>query len=435
LTPGGEFIFFSNRIFTRGLNRAAERAYLRRFRVCLSNGYRHFTGRERAALQTSGCELFIYLWFNGYYEKELARTEGESSSIRRFPDMLRAFRTLHRRPEWLLNPGRPLRGSGAAAPAFFYDYGRADFRAHFIGFIRERLARTGCDGVFFDYIGGWALPEEVKSLWRVRHPGRRYDAAGVQFLKELRRAIPGLRLFGNQAYRLPPAYYDCLDYDLTESHATSFVWGREARVYVQGQGMQTVRETFYRPWDGPNGYKAVSRPRRERMAGKPRVRVFDLNYLQPWYVLNGDRAKVEGRSVPVYAPRTDRPAIFYGYVLGKLTGVAAFASDWYAPGYGRDDLYFLDLGSPVAPTFRQRKDVVTRYFRKGFVAATRRGGRVAFTPEAKPLPDDVTGLWDVYAQRRVPGWPRRREVVIHPALYPATRAAYPSGRVYLYLFE
>src|SRR5262245_42592273 len=130
--PRGAFVFFSNRVFAlEGKARTAERTYLRRFRVCLTNGYENFAGTEREALRAAGCELFIYLWFNGYYEKELARTDGEGEYVRRFPDMLEAFRAIHAHPEWLLNPSRPMQGAGAAAPAYFYDYGNPDFRAHY----------------------------------------------------------------------------------------------------------------------------------------------------------------------------------------------------------------------------------------------------------------------------------------------------------------
>jgi hypothetical protein len=431
----GEFIFFSNRVFEPGQEHTADIETIQQFHVCLTNGYVNFTGKARDTLRTAGCDLFIYLWFNGFYEKELGLASEEHDSIRQFPDMMEAFRTIQAHSDWLLNADHPIQGGGADFPAFFWDYGNPAFRAYYVGFIRERLRRVGYNGVFYDYIGGWALPEAVKALWRERHPEQSYDEAGVLFLRELRQAIPGLRLFGNQAYRLPTDYYDCIDYDISESHGTSFVWGKETPLYIEGKGMQTVRETFYRPWDGAAGYKAISQPRRERMAQRPRVEVFDLNYLQPWYVPTGAQATSEGKSVPVFAPRTDRPAIFYGYALAKLTGIVAFASDWYAPGYGRDDLYFLDLGAPVEPTFHEEPEVVTRGFAHGLVAVTRKGGPVRFSPKSERLPSGVTGLWDVYAQQRVPSWREHHSILIQPARYPATQTPYPSGRIYTYLFD
>lgn len=426
----GEFIFFSHRVFEPGKGRAREIDYIKQFRVCLTNGYANFEGQEREAMQKAGCQLFLYLWFNGFYDKERDQAGEVAPYIRRFPDMVEAFRTIHAHPEWLLNPGRPLEGAGAVQPAYFYDYGHPAFRRYYVRFAQERLRRVGYPGIFFDYIGSWALPDSVKALWRERHPGKSYDGEGGRLLQELRKAIPGLLLFGNQAYRHGTTYYDEIDYDISESHATSFLWGKEATIYVQGEGMQTVRETFYRPWDGPTGYEALSRPRRETMAQRPRVRVFDLNYLQPRYLPTRQTAQVEGQRVAVYAKHVDRPAIFYGYALAKLTGIDAFASDWYAPGYGRDDLYFLDLGRPAEETWREQDTHLIRLYEKGFVLVTRTGEPVRFQPEARLLPKDTSYLWDVYEKRPIPN---RRQIVIRPATYPATQSRYPSGRVYLHV--
>jgi hypothetical protein len=428
--PRGTFVFFHNSVYDAETRKPEDFAYLARFRVCLSNGYEHFSEADRAALRRAGSEYFVYYWFNGYYAREL---QTETDYTKRFPQVAEGFRAIHARPEWLLNPDTPMQGSGAVYPAYFYDYSLPEFRKHYIGQIRERLKQTGANGVFFDYIGSWALPDSVKARWRVKHPGTTYDECGAQFLRELRKAIPGIRIFGNQAYRLPLAYYDSLDYDLSESHATSFVWGKETQIYLQGKGMQSVTETFYRPWDGASGYKAISLERRTRAAQRRRVQVFDLNYLQPWYVPTGETAQQEGKTVPVFAPRTDRPAIFYGYALAKLTDAVAFASDWYAPGFGQDDLYFLNLGKPTTRTFEEQDTTVTRYFQKGFVVVTRTNQTVRFVPDRRSMPASVTGLWDVYSNAPVPGWPERPEIAIEPAEYAATNSRYPSGRVYLYL--
>ncbi|MCC6441873.1 MAG: hypothetical protein IT210_00290 [Armatimonadetes bacterium] len=429
----GPFIFLSLQTFDPSLRCPDDIAYAARFRVALSNWYLRFTGRDMEAFRRAGCELFIYLWFNGYYSRELDLGDPESAALRQFPTMIAAFRDIHRHPGWLLNPDRPIQGTGAEYPAYFYDYAHPAFRAHYIGFIRDRLRETGYQGVFFDYIGSWALPEEVKTLWQKRHPDIAYDRAGVLFLKELKRALPGVKVFGNQSYRLAEDYYGCVDYDLTESHATSYLWGKEAEIYVHGKGMQKVMETFYRPWDGLYGYKEMSRQRREKNALRPKVTVFDLNYLQPRYISNGAKADIGGKAAPVYVPVTDRPAIFYGYVLAKLTGVESFGSDWYAPGFGKDDLYFLNLGQPVSPSYEEKGAVVLRYFRNGFVAATRQGGRVSFTPDAKRIPPAASGLWDAYTKAPATGWKPGRPLAITPAGYPATGSQHPSGRVYLYL--
>lgn len=426
--PKGEFIFFSNTVIGQPERYAQDFDYLKRFRVCLTNGYENFTGKELKSLRAAGCEVFLYLWFNGYYKKELGQG-AESAEINHYPPLVEFFKEVHKHPEWLLNPEQAEQGVGAIYPAYFYDFNNAEFRRFYIAFIQKRIQETGYPGIFFDYIGSWALPEKVKDLWKAKYPTRTYDEAGVQFLQELRQAAPEVRLFGNQAYRLTDAYYKYLDYDISESHATSFVWGKEVKIRVQGKGLQTVRETFYRPWDGVAGYKTISQERRERAAGQKQVRVYDINYLQPRYILTGKTEQSGGKAVPVFAESTDRPAIFYGYALAKLTNADSYASDWYAPGYGKDDLYFLDLGKPLGNSFIETKDAVVRYFQKGFVVVTRRAERTAFTPDKTYRPAGATGLWDMYAGKRI------SEVVIQPVYYPATKSYYPSGRVYLYVTD
>lgn len=430
----GEFIFFSNAVFEDASRKAENFNFIKRFRVCLTNGYKNFSGKDLEELHVAGCEVFLYLWFNGFYEKELAPKE-EDAYIRRFPSITKAFREIHSRPGWVLNPQNPLKGSGATYPAYFFDYNNAEFRKYYIDFIQRYLTETNYDGVFFDYIGSWALPEDVKALWAKKYPDITYDQAAIRFLKELREAIGQKRIFGNQAYRLSEDYYNYIDYDLSESHGTSFLWGKEAEIYLEGQGMTKVRETFYRPWDGLNGYKQLSASLREKAAKYPQVRVFDLNYLQPWYVPTGEHIQVDGRQVPVFTKRTDRPAIFYSYALAKLVNIPSFASDWYAPGYGKDDVYFLDLGKPVDSSFHEHEEVVVRYYEKGFVVATRKNGRVDFQPDAKYLPKGVIGLWDLFEGTRVWNRTGHYRVTIYPAYYPATNSYYPSGRIYVYLLS
>jgi hypothetical protein len=421
-----EFIFFSNAIIENPERKKQDFAYLKRFRVCLTNGYATFTGSDLAELKAAGCELFLYFWFNGYYERELARGDNPNSAyIRRFPEMVSAFREIHRHPEWLLNPNQALQGAGAAYPAYFYDYQNPAFRRFYIGFLRDHLAKTGYNGLFFDYIGSWALPEEVKRLWKEKYPSVSYDEAGIRFLKELRRTLPEARLFGNQAYRLPAGYYTVLDYDISESHGTSFVWGSETHLTVQGKGQQKITETFYRLWDGPAGYREISRERRARATGSRRVRVYDINYLQPRY------APVTGEAT-AYREETDRAAIFYSYALAKLTDAVSYASDWYAPGLGRDDLYFVDLGRPVTNSFDEQRDMVVRYFEKGFVVVTRRAERTVFTPDSRYRPAGTRGFWDLWEGKPVPDWPRQAELTLEPTISHATKRSYPVGRVYLY---
>jgi hypothetical protein len=438
----GDYVIFSAAVFQKPANEAearqrAERLeWIKRFRICLTNGYQNFAGKDLQELHAAGCELFVYRWFNGFYASELLPDNTPAATrayLEQFPGMVKLFRQIHAHPEWLLNPGKPIQGGGAEHPAYFYDYANDDFRRFYSESIRRDLDEAQYDGVFFDYIGGWALPAEMSLIWQKKHPGTTYDDSGIAFLKELRAAIGAKRIFGNQAYRLPESYYRVIDYDASESLATSFVWGKEARLQMEGRGEQKVLDTFYRSWDGPEGYKEAARQRLTMAAKSLRVRVCDTNYLQPWRVPTGGTVETGGRRVPVFTERTDRPAIFYSYAITKLVGGYVFASDWYAEGYGEDDVYFLDLGEPLDRQYVETPDAVVRYYKNGFVLVTRSNMRVIFQPVARFLPAGPAELWDVYEGSRVHDWSTRRAVTVFPAYYPSTQSYYPSGRVYVYL--
>ncbi len=371
--PQGDFLFFSPRVFQKPADEAQARQrkehleWIKRFRICLTNGYQTFSDQDLRELHQAGCELFLYRWFNGYYESELIAEQASVQAeayINEFPGMAKLFREIDAHPAWLLNPETAIQGGGAEHPAFFYDYGAPEFRRFYAASIKRDLDEAQYDGVFFDYIGSWALPAEMKAAWQTKHPGTTYDEASMEFLQELRAAIGAKRIFGNQAFRGFEGYYNLIDYDASESLATSFVWGKEAVLHMENRGERKVLDTFYRSWDGAGGYKEAARDRLAMTAKNPRVDVCDINYLQPWRVPTGETMEVGQRRVAVFTERTDRPAIYYSYAVTKLVGGHVFASDWYAEGYGKDDVYFLDLGEPLEKQFVETPDAVVRYYRE-----------------------------------------------------------------------
>ena len=127
----GDFVFFTPDVFQKpkeqvGTRQQNERLdWIKRFRICLTNGYVNFADEDLRELHAVGCELFIYRWFNGFYTSEILADDAPAATksyFRQFPEMAELFRQIHSRPEWLLNPGNAIQGSGAARPAYFYDY-------------------------------------------------------------------------------------------------------------------------------------------------------------------------------------------------------------------------------------------------------------------------------------------------------------------------
>lgn len=427
----GDFIFYPMQVHYDPVAKDRYFDYLKRFRVCLTNGYDVFTSDDLAHVQQAGCELFVYRWFAGYYVHE---------ALFGHPAVQPMLQEVDRHPDWLINPHAPTAGNGAVSPAYFFDWANPDLRAFYIEQLVAALGANGYDGVFFDYIGDWGLPPQISALWSVKHPEMTYNQASAVFLRELRAAMGSRPIFGNAAYKADKAennnaFYESVTYDTTESYGVTYVGGKDAVVYLERKGMTAVKETYYRPWDGPSGYKDwMEGPTFGPVQHQDGVvEFFPIDYVLPAYELTGDHAVVDGSRVPVYRPVADKAAVHYSYALAKLHDMSSFASDWSSwlgdpSSFEPDDVYFVDLGAPLEWRYRELDDVVVRYFENGFVVVTRSNTPVRFAPDRAMAPDDAAGLWDVYADAPVSA----AAVDITPVVYPASESAYPSGRVYMY---
>lgn len=448
-----DFLFFPLSVFHDPVTRAAYWETIKQTKVALSNGYARFEGEDLETLHAGGTELFLYRWFNGYYAIELLGL----SYYADFPEMKELFTEINSHPDWLINPAVPIAGSGAVTPAYFYDWANPELRAFYVQRLKEHVGAAGYDGVFFDYPGDWAVPPPVLALYDLKHPTLSYNAAGLLMVEELRAAVgQDARIFTNQAYRLDNAadYYEQIDYDITESYGTSFTFGKSSTINVEGKGAINVAETYYRPWTESQGYKDITETSPiapMRLQPDPRVKLFHINYVNPWYQKTPDSPD----TAPTYRAVQDRPAIHYGYALGKLHNVAAYASDWGSwngdPSvYSEDDIHRVDLGDPLEANYREDDFALVRYFQKGFVVVTKNNQHNHMTapyagPTGEATPVEValdsskfaagtSALWDVYNDGVLAGSSATTSLVtIAPDYYRATQSYYPSGRVYLYV--
>lgn len=422
----GEFIFFHNSLIGEDSHRGADQGWRRllKFRVLLTNGYVTFGPDRASELHRHGCRLFFYFWFSGFYEWEAKQP---------MPDGDWRRETLESHRDWLLNPDQPEQGGGAVQPAYFFDLSQASLRQFLARTIAAHRQRTGYDGVFFDYAGSHALPAAVLKRFQQRHPDVGYDAAGAAFLREVRGTDPKVLIFTNQAHWAAEHLLPLTDIDVSESIATSYLWGKEITVFPETGGLVKTRETFYRSWDGPNGIKAhYDDLLAKRHRFNPNVHFVTINYVRASWEPTKQRASHEGKSRTVYRRRPDRAAVFYGYVAAKLFGLDSYSSDWYDLGCYDDEVFLTDLGQPQGPGPEERDGIVIRYCDRGLVVLTTtpRGGQ--FDVSSARIPSDVGKLWDVY-ERRAAASRKRCLVTIKPVVYATSGSTYPSGRVYLYV--
>jgi len=379
--------------------------WLSRFDAILTNGYGVASEETRRYLQARGSRLFLYFWTGGFVAAELGAE---------LPDGLWRQDVVGGHPDWLLSP-EPIEGPPGSSIAYYFDLGNPAVCAYIAEVLRQFRSQTGYDGIFFDYAGEMGLGSEARAHWQARHPGLPNDCAVLGLLQGLRRADPDVLIATNQAFRSVEAIATEADYDLAESYATSFAWGKEGVV-----GGRTLAETFRRPWSGPGGIEAYySAVQRGLHLTSPHRGFVFLDYMRPWFV-----ATEEGPG-----PVLDVGAVYYSYVAAKLWGLEAFCSGWYATDEYRGPLYFADLGRPLGDGPTQQDGLALREYERGLVAMLT-APRPAAT--AWRLCEPGTGhLLDMQSGRRAPVDGDLARVSLDPAKSELTDEPYPTATVYL----
>ena len=380
----------------------AELAWLSRFGLIVTNGYELPHPKVAERLRSRGCRLFRYFWTNGFTQQELGFA---------LPDGDWRQRLVGDRPDMLLAP-EPLAGPAGTPNSYYFDFTSPDLPV----FLSQRLMavrRKGAyDGIFFDYAGVYALPEEAKRLWGRKHPGAAYDRVLARFLTHLREWDTDGLIFTNQACLSDEPLITCADWDLVESYGTSHMWGATAT--VRGKD---VLLSYLRPWPGPGGLREMYAGLTARLEmARPRSRLLCLDYM---------------RGVPAGGPdprlEIDLEAVYYSYCAAALWGLDSFCSGWYGVEY-RGPLYFADLGKPLGGGPREVKGVVVREYEHGLVVLMTRTSpaTLAWTFVAP----GAGGLYDLFSGTLVPCG---KDVTLRakPSRCPATGGSRPSARVYL----
>lgn len=380
--------------------------WLSRFDLILTNGYDLAPVQTRLPLQRAGSHVFLYVWSNGFTEKE-ARGELPQSPWWR--------EVLAQHPEWLLNRD-PLQGPPGTPPSYYFDLSQQNMREWLGRRLADWRSATGYDGCFFDMAGSTALPDEIRKLWQAAHPDLPYDQAFLQTLQAVRGADPESLIMANQAYNTLPEALRIVDYDLTESYGASYLWGPEQKV-----GDRVLPETYLRPWRGAFGLRSMYGAVQAALEKTPPRRGFlYLDYMRPRY----RPLAADGQD---WQSELDREAIYYSYVAARLFGAEAFCSGWYAGFEYRGPLYFADLGRPVGNRPRQYKGIAIREYERGIVA-------LLAAPEAADASLRVrhTGaLYDLYTGRSLPVREGRATIRLEPSCSPLTGTVNPIGRVFL----
>jgi hypothetical protein len=208
---------------------------------------------------------------------------------------------------------------------------------------------------------------------------------------------------------------------------TSYTWGEDVKIFVEGEGLVQKRETFYRPWKEIK--RIVDSIERDVKRNNPSVKLYHLNYVNPLYKSTGDSKIVEGEDYPVFRKDLNRPAVYYGYAAAKLWGHESYSSSPEGLRFSQDEIYFADLGKPLGKSYEEGDGLPRRYYEKGVVVLNPSGTDKTADLRSPFVPARAKGLWNCYDGEAVAGF----TVVIDPTVSSASGRSYPTGRVYFYL--
>jgi len=386
--------------------------YLSRFDVVVTHDIAD--ARSVARLKRAGAKLFFYEWLPAtYYTKSPGPWERM---------------VYERRQQWTLDPEDdapdPM-GAKFGCKDYFYDMADEELLVQRVDQLVRKARSGGYDGIFFDWGSGWyALQENgfrfATEAFERRHPGVRYDDRVSDFLGRLR--SKGLYIALNGAFRSENAQLERqADIDVVESMFTSDECRNPFEALVAGEGIGKVCETSFTPL--PRAFEVGTRLSNKARAMNPNVRFMFLDYAMPLY--RQTRANVAGKKE--YAREPDRQALYYALTLSYLSDASGFTCgpDVSLPEQ-RDDIFFLDLGSPLGPATAKAKESRLRLFTKGFVVAAAHRTRME-----TPVPAGVRGVWDPYRNKMLAVSGNKVQLELIPDDYPS-RAEHPTGRIYLY---
>ena len=489
----GDFCF----CFASGINGSpssytpAQLSWVSQFNVVVTADYL-LPSEQVSALHAAGCKLFFYEWLSGFYDPNpWVNSSGgispgyTNSSTEWYQSILNRYPLAPGEPDWLL---MPLSASGQLIPdatnggSFYYDPTAPDFTANRVQHLVSMANTYRYDGVFFDETHYSSVIPTSQAVFQTRHPQllgesdndyydrlcEVYDAGVGQFLQQIQAAIPALEIFTNQGFRdqrnntavgtpLYTYYLPYADYDLTEGFMT--LSGETSgltpvSLCVDGEGVQSVYETYVRPWYDPDDQENSTAFICQVLVSDPiatyqyATKICHLNYGDWRYLHSGTVTSINGTSYPTWDPTPDKEAVYEGVAAALLMGQSSYyrQDDSNPP---EDEVYFVDMGVPHTEgknyVYNPNPDssgteidsggqVAWRLFDNGIAVVNDSDQDSAVTVDSSLIPAGVTGLWDVFNNQPVAGFMTTCTMHVPASHYFATNRTVTSGRVFAFMW-
>ncbi len=382
-------------------------------------------------LHSSGVKLLSYEWMPAGYHY----TDGSPDN----PFMAWVY---PRRDSLTLNPNGPFphcRDAGYNwCEDYYYDLAIPSLVSRRIDYLMTSI--NNYDGLFFDWASGGFIDGEeytpMRDTFYTRHPGLVYSAVVGEFYRNLKSADSSKLIMTNQGFRRCEYILPVVDYDMTESYATTCEYFGDV-LYIEGIGLREVPRTIYYPVseDYRTGhiedhihYLHVLKLCADDYGGPNFKNYVYMNYASPDFVPTGDT--VNGYAV--YRPEIPRNAIYFAYVIPKLVNFMVYTETPWDHRYERDSVYFYDLGEPLGNSYDSLGDhVFVRYYTRGFVIAGEWQDTTQVHLESPYIPSNIP-FYDAYEQQWDTTGVNSVDFVVRPKYDSLIGRMAPSGRIFLY---
>ena len=380
-------------------------------------------------LHLSGARLLTYEWMPAGYHY-----------IDGSPDDPFMAWVYPRRYSLTLNPNGPFPHCNGAGwcEDYYYDLAIPSVVSRRINFLMSSIENT--DGLFFDWASGAFLDESeytpIRDTFYNRHPGLVYSAVVGGFYRSLKEADSSKLIFTNQGFRRCPYILPFVDYDMTESYATSDDYFGDT-LYIEGLGLQEVPKTIYYPVsdDYRTGhiedqiyYLNFLKSCWDENGGADFKNFVYMNYAAPEFFPTGDT--INGYAV--FRPEAPRNAIYFAYVIPKLLNFMVYTETPWNHRYERDSIYFYDLGEPLDTCYDSLGGhIYVRYFSQGFVIVGEWQDTISVRLESPYIPSHLP-VYDAYERRWDTTGVNCVDFIVKPKYDSLIGRMAPSGRVFLY---
>ena len=382
-------------------------------------------------LHSSGAKLLSYEWMPAGYHY-----------IDGSPDDPFMAWVYSRRDSLTLNPNGPFPHCSDAGynwcEDYYYDLAIHSLVSRRINYLLSSI--EDYDGLFFDWASGAFIDEReytpIRDTFYSRHPDLVYSAVVGEFYRSLKEADFTKLIMTNQGFRRCQYILQFVDYDMTESYATTDEYLGDT-IYIEGMGRQEVPRTIYYPVsdDYRTGhiedhihYLNVLKQCGDEHGGEYFQKFVYMNYAAPDFVPTGDT--INGYAV--FHPEVPKNAIYFAYVIPKLLDFWVYTETPWDHRFERDSIYFYDLGEPLGTSYDSLGNhVYIRYYSRGFVVAgewqetTQVHIESQFIPYGIPFYDAYEQQWDTTGVNSV-------DFLIRPQYDSLIGRMAPSGRVFLY---